>query len=66
MARFQEKFSDLQSAIRSAKTAHAQEHIIIIESRGEFFLEDTQGTFVRNWERQVFSGKGWDARAARS
>lgn len=63
--KFLEKHKTLEAAVDSAVNNHAKKSITIIESRGEFFVEDaTTAVSVRNWERQWFGGMGQHANRA--
>ena len=37
-------------------------HVVIIQSQGQFYVETGDGsTFIRSWEREVYSGLGKNA-----
>jgi hypothetical protein len=59
--KFQEKHGTVEAAIESAHTAHAKNQVNIILSQGEFYLEDADSVFVRNWETMVYDGLGKNA-----
>ena len=62
MDKFQHKHVSEQAARVQAAKDYANVDVIIIKSRGAFYLENADGmTFLRNFEREVYSGKGGKA-----
>ena len=56
--KFQEKYETEAQARANAVLHHGQTNVVIIQSNGAFYLEDADSSFIRSWEREVYSGLG--------
>lgn len=66
MEGFQHKFETEGEARAYAMRHYGATDVRIIASQGAFYLEDADsGGFLRNFEREVYSGLGRKATAAR-
>lgn len=60
--KFQHPHDTEVAARAQARGSYATVRVQIIESRGKFYLEDADTSgFIRNWEREVYSGYGRNA-----